>query len=305
MSALEFVRARLMVRISTWLDRRLGGEVLAASIAAARSGGAERSAQGLRDLATFRGFLTSPSLFPVLDAPWVPLFITVNFLLHPLLGYLSAAGAVILFALALVNEIATRRPLHEAGKAIRSAQVQAEMSVRNAEVIEAMGMRPSVVGRWRQANEIATRLQGKSSDRGALVNAISKCVRVSLQSLSLGVGAYLVIQHEATGGIMIGASIIMGRALAPVELAIGSWRGLVAARGAFQRVRALLAANPPRADHTRLPTPAGYLKLENVSFAPPAATEFAIKNVSFDLAPGEALGLITVRRLPARLRWPG
>jgi len=250
MAGLEFVRTRLMVRISTWLDRCLGGEVLAASISAGRRGAAD--AQGLRDLASFRGFLTGPGLFPVLDAPWVPLFITVNFLLHPLLGALSAAGAAILFALALINEIATRRPLQEAGNAVRSAQLQAEMSVRNAEVIEAMGMAPALVNRWRLANDTATRLQARSSDRAALISAVSRCARVSLQSLSLGAGAYLVIKHEATAGIMIGASIIMGRALAPVEQAIGSWRGLVTARGAFHRMRAVLAANPPADDRTRL-----------------------------------------------------
>jgi ATP-binding cassette, subfamily C, type I secretion system permease/ATPase len=293
MAGLEWVRARLMVRLSTWLDTRLGGEVLAASIAAARSGrAADRGAQGLRDLAQFRGFLTSPGLFPILDAPWVPLFIGVNWLLHPWLGMLSAAGAVLLFLLAIVSEIATRRPLREAGEAARSAQTQAEMSVRNAEAIEAMGMLPALVRRWQQTGDEATRLQARSSDRAAIVTALSKCLRVSLQSLSLGVGAYLVIQHEATAGIMIGASIIMGRALAPVELAIGSWRSLIAARGALHRVRTLLAAAPPRLSRTRLPAPVGHLKLENVHFAFPSKNEFALRAIGFELRPGEVLGLI-------------
>lgn len=291
MSALELVRSRLMLRISAWLDQRLAGEVLAANVTNALRGG-ERSAQGLRDLATFRSFLTGPGLFPVMDAPWVPLFIAVNFLLHPLLGWLSLAGAAILFSLALLNEVVTRRPLEATGAATRLALGRAEMSVRNAEVIETMGMMPALLRRWLQSNQETLRLQAKASGRAALINATSRFMRMSLQSLSLGVGAYLVIGHEATAGIMIGASIIMGRALAPVELAIGSWRGLISARSAFDRVRRLLAETPSEGERTRLPVPSGALTLDNVYFAPPGSSNFVIKGIGFSLQPGEVLGLI-------------
>lgn len=291
MGALELVRSRLMFAVSVWLDGRLGPELLAANIRGVLRGG-DRNAQGLRDLATFRSFLTGPALFPVLDAPWVPLFIAVNFLLHPLLGWLSLGGAAALFALAILNEVATRRPLETAAAAGRLAVGRAEMTVRNAEVIEAMGMLPALLQRWQRASDATMRLQAVAAGRGAAIGAMSRFMRISLQSLSLGVGAYLVIGHEATPGIMIGASIIMGRALAPVELAIGSWRSLVSARGAFRRVRSLLDETPADAPRTDLPVPIGQLKLDNVYFAPPGSEAPIIKGVSFALQPGEVLGLI-------------
>ena len=292
LGALELVRGRLMVRVSTWLDRRLGGPVLTASIVGALRQGNDRTAQTLRDLSTFRSFLTGPSLFPVLDAPWAPVFLLVIFLLSPLLGVLATIGAAILFGLGLLNEKVTRDPLSAASKATMIAQYQAEASVRNADVIEAMGMMPNLVGRWEAGSAAAARLHALAGDRGATITAVSKFVRVGIQSLMLGCGAYLVIQHEATGGIMIGGSIILGRALAPVEQMIAGWRNLMAARGAFQRVKAALAALPPRNARTQLPAPKGRLSLEGVIFQPPGAKEPVVKGVNFDLEPGEALALI-------------
>ncbi len=292
MSALELVRGRILVRVSSWLDRRLGGEVLTASIVAALRQGGEHSAQSLRDLSTFRSFLTGPNLFPILDAPWAPLFLGVIFLLSPLLGFLATGGAIVLFCLGLMSEKATRKPLQEAGKATMLAQYQADASVRNADVIEAMGMMPNLVRRWQRRNAEAVRFQAIAGDRAALITSVTKFIRIAIQSLILGAGAYLVIQHEATGGVMIGASIILGRALAPVEQMIGGWRSLVAARAAFRRVQAVLAALPPRGMRTLLPAPAGKITMENVVFTPRGAKEPVIKGVSFELEPGQALALI-------------
>jgi PrtD family type I secretion system ABC transporter len=292
MAALEWVRGRLMVRISSWLDRRLGGEVLTSSIVTALRGTGDHSAQTLRDLATFRTFLTGPSLFPLLDAPWAPLFLAVIFLLNPLLGFLATAGAGLLFGLGLLNEWATRKPLQDAGRSAMSAQYQADASVRNADVIEAMGMMPNLIRRWQRRNAEAVRLQAIAGDRVALITSITKFVRVGIQSVILGAGAFLVIQHEGTGGIMIGASIILGRALAPVEQMIAGWRSLIGAQAAFRRVKAALAASPPRNFRTQLPAPMGRISMEGVVFAPPGAKEPVIKGVSFELEAGEALALI-------------
>ena len=292
MAALEWVRGRLMVRVSSWLDRRLGGEVLTGSIVGALRQGREHSAQSLRDLSTFRTFLTGPSLFPILDAPWAPVFLAVIFLLHPLLGVISTIGAMLLFGLAVLNEMATRHPLNEAGAVTRLAQYQADASVRNADVIEAMGMMPNLVRRWQRRNSEAVHWQQVAGDRTALITSVTKFVRIAIQSLILGAGAYLVIDHSATGGVMIGASIIMGRALAPVEQMVSGWRSLVGARAAFHRVRAVLAASPPRLAHTQLPVPEGRVTLDGVVFAPPGSKEPVIKGVSFDLEPGQALALI-------------
>jgi PrtD family type I secretion system ABC transporter len=292
MAALELVRGRLMVRVSGWLDARLAGEALIADVVASLNRGSTPSAQGLRDLAGFRAFLTGPGMFPILDAPWVPLFLLVIFMLHPLLGWLALAGALLLFGLALLNERLSASPLNAAGKAAREVQDVADMNVRNADVIEAMGMMPNLVERWRAANAESFAFQAKASDRAVAITAVSKFVRLALQSLMLGAGAYLVIEREATGGVMIGASIILGRALAPVEQAIGSWRAIVSARQSYRRLRDLLAATPPRGLRTSLPPPKGRLRVENVIFAPPGVREPVIKNVSFELNAGEMLALI-------------
>jgi len=281
-----------MIRVSSWLDRKLGGPVLTASIVGALRQGGERTAQNLRDLSTFRTFLAGPTLFPVLDAPWAPVFLGVIFLLSPLLGILATAGAVTLFSLGLLNERVTRQPLRAASKAQMMTQYQADASVRNADVIEAMGMMPNLIRRWERRSAEASRLQALAGDRGAIITATSKFVRIAIQSLVLGCGAWLVIQHEATGGIMIGASIILGRALAPVEQMIAGWRNLVAARSAFQRVKTALDTLAPRNTRTLLPAPQGRITLENVLFQPPGAKEPVIKGVSLELEPGQAMAVI-------------
>jgi len=292
MGALEFLRGRVMVGVSRWLDERLGPEVLTGDIIAALRRSGWRSSQGLRDLAVFRTFLTGPGVFPIMDAPWAPLFLAVLFLLHPLLGIIGTLGAIVLFALALANEIFTRNPLHRAGAAARNGQQQADMAVRNADVVEAMGMLPALVERWRRMNADVLTLQATAGDRAGLISALSKIVRMALQSIILGAGAYLTIEHEASGGVMIGASIILGRALSPVEQAITAWKGLIGARGAYGRLKAQLITTPERGLRTSLPTPEGHLDLEGVVFAPPGVKEPVIKNVSFALDAGETVALI-------------
>jgi PrtD family type I secretion system ABC transporter len=166
------------------------------------------------------------------------------------------------------------------------------MGVRNADVVEAMGMTPALVRRWQKSNGEAIGLQAFASDRAGVLTAATKFLRIALQSLALGLGAWLVIERESTGGVMIGASIIMGRALAPVEMAIGAWRGLVAARQAFQQVKLLLGTAAPRGVKTRLPAPRGELTVDTVVFAPAGLKEPVLKGVSFHLAAGEALAII-------------
>jgi ATP-binding cassette subfamily C protein EexD len=292
MGALELVRGRVMTGMGRWLDERLGPEVLTGDIIAALRRSGWRSSQGLRDLAIYRAFLTGPGVFPIMDAPWAPLFLAVLFILHPLLGFIGTAGAAVLFALALANEFFTRKVLREAGAASRNSQLQADMAVRNADVVEAMGMLPALVQRWNSINGDGLTLQAKAANRASWISTISKVVRVALQSIILGAGAYLTIEHEASGGVMIGASIILGRALSPVEQAIGAWKGLVAARGAYARLKVQLIATPVRGLRTSLPAPEGHLRLEAVVFAPPGVKEAMIKNVSFELAAGETVAMI-------------
>jgi PrtD family type I secretion system ABC transporter len=291
MAGLEFVRSRLMVRIGLWLDRRLGGAVLTSSIRGVLRGG-ERSAQGLRDLGTFRTFLTGPSIFPLLDAPWVPLYLIVIFLLHPVLGWIATIAAAALFSLALVNELVTRDPLRKAGAASQQTQFGADQAARHAHAIDAMGMLPAVISRWQGRNGEAMKLQSVASDRAGLIAAVSRYLRTAVYIATLGAGALLVLDHQLTAGMMVGASIILSRALAPIDQSISAWRSFVSAREAFARLVALLRIDDQRTTPTQLPAPAGNLLVDGAVWLPPGGKEPVLKGVSFSLEAGEILGIV-------------
>ena len=292
LAALDAIRATVLIRLSTWLDARISGSVLAGSVLATLRNATDPSVQALRDLATFRTFLSGPGIFPVMDAPWTPIFLGVIFMLHPLLGWLSLAGASVLFALALTNELATRNLLAASSVASFKALNRAEAAVRNADVIEAMGMMPQLVRRWHRQNAESLDLQARASSRSTSITSASKFLRLVLQIGILGVGAWLVIESELTPGAMIAAFILMGRALAPVEQAIGSWKQMVAARGAYQRMKRQLDETPVRGLGMPLPAPSGHVSVEGLSFVFPGASEPILRNVNFELHAGEALGLI-------------
>jgi len=288
---LEVARSRVLSTVGTWLDRRLAGPILSSSIIA----GVDQTrptADAMRDVTTFRTFLAGPSIFPFLDAPWTPIFIVVVFMLHPMLGWLALGGAVVLFSLAILNEIATRGPLGRAGQSSKDAMRDAESAVRNADVVEAMGMMPNLIARWSEKNAETLKLQERASNRSGAITAVSKFVRQGLQLGVLGVGAWLVLQNELTPGGMIAGSILMSRALAPVEQAIGSWRSFVAARQAYRRIKQRLTDTPTRGEQMSLPRPAGTLSVEAVSYAYPGSKELGLRNISFKLEPGESMGLI-------------
>jgi len=292
LAALEGLRGRVMTRVANWLDRQLSPVVLSGAVAETVRAHGVPSAQGLRDLATVRGYLGGQGVFPLFDAPWVPIFVGVIFLVHPMLGWVAVIGAVVLFLLAVANEFTTRRPLSQANGAASRALNQADAAVRNADVIAAMGMLPALVKRWRDGAEKALVLQTVASDMGGIVTSGAKFVRLLLQVAVLGVGAYYVIAHEITGGAMIAASIIMGRALAPVEQLIAAWRSFIGARTAYRRLATLIERAPPLGGKMSLPTPQGRIEVDRVSFAPPGVREPILKQVTFALAPGESLGLI-------------
>jgi PrtD family type I secretion system ABC transporter len=292
LAILEVARNQVMIRISDWLENRLGSTILAGSVEAALQHGGAPSAQGLRDLSTFKTFLTGPGMFPILDAPWTPIFLGVIFMLHPVLGWMSLAGAVALFSLALVNEMVTRELVAKAGALSIRAFQDAEAVVRNADVVDSMGMRSNLIGRWQRKNGEMLTLQAQASKRGGGITAVSKFLRFVLQIGIMGGGAWLVIQNEMTAGAMIAGSILMGRALAPVEQAIGSWRSAIAARGAYERVKQQLALTADDEAQMSLPVPSGRLTVEGVTYFHQGATEPVLRNVAFRLEPGEALGLI-------------
>lgn len=291
MWALEIARGRLMIGIGTWLDRQVSGPALESSVLAAL-GRRSASTQAVRDVGILRTFLTGPAVFPIMDAPWTPLFIAVVFLLHPLLGWIGIGGAIVLFAFALANDRLTRRPLDRAGQASGRALGEAEAAARNADVVEAMGMRAAIVDRWHAVFDHALADQARASRRSVLITATSKMLRQALQVGVLGVGAWLVLGNELTPGGMIAASILVARALAPVEQAIGSWRTAVGARSAYRRLGEHLQTHMLPGPAMALPAPKGALKVEGVSYAHPGEKEPLLRGIGFALEPGESLGMV-------------
>lgn len=291
MGTLETVRGRLLGRMSRWLERRLAPDLIAASMRGALYG-ASTGAQPLRDLGTIRAFLSGPGVSAIFDSPWAPIFLAIIGLMHPLLGIIGVTAAVILFLIALLNEYISRRPLKEAGQTSIAIVQQADAAIRNADVFHAMGMLPGFLVGWTARNEHSLGLQLNAGDRNAALVGLSKFFRVFVQILMLGTGAYLVIQQELTSGGMIAGSILLGRALAPVEQAIGAWKGLIAARDSYDRLQRLLERMPPDPESMSLPAPKGRLTCEQVLFVPRGREQPVLNGVTFALEAGEALGII-------------
>jgi ABC-type protease/lipase transport system fused ATPase/permease subunit len=267
LAALDAVRARVLTRASVRLDRLLAGRVMSAIIDGAANLGGSRS-QLLRDFDTFRQFITGMGIHAIFDLPWAPIYIAIIFLLHPLLGAFALACSIVLIAMAFLNEWLVRPPLSESNEAATRNYNFTEMSLRNTEVVQAMGMTEGLLQRWSRDRNRMMERQVTASDRAATMQSLIRFLRLAMQSLILGLGAYLVIERATTVGAMFAASILLGRALQPVEQMVGSWRNLVAARTALGRVRQLLVANPPRDLKLELPRPAGRLSVEGVSYAP-------------------------------------
>lgn len=287
----DALRGQVLARLGAWSERRLGGEVYGASVMRALATG-QASGQGLRDLAHLRGFLSGPALVPMMDAPWTPIFIAVIFLMHPVLGWFALAGALVLLVLVFVNEISTRHLQLAASEASMGNNRAAELGLRNADAIGAMGMLPNLVRRWEEGGADSTRLSRKVAGRASGLTAISKFLRLLLQMGILGLGGWLVIQAEITGGAMIAGSILLGRALAPIEMAVGSWRQSVQGIAAWKRVCALLETHPLPDQATALPQPEGHLAVENVTLVYPGQQEPIVRGVSCELKPGEAMAII-------------
>lgn len=291
LGVLEVIRSKVLIRVGSGLDKMTKGRVFEGLFEAGLRRGATNS-QGIRDLETVRQFLSSNALFVFYDAPWVPFFIGLIFVLHPLLGTISLVGALVIFSLAVATEFVSRGIFKEAaGHAVLSSSF-AEASLRNSDVLQAMGMLPQVRQRWESIHNPMVELQAKANSRVGVLVGASKVVRFSLQVFILGAGAWLVLQQASTPGVMIAASIIMGRALAPVEQAIGTWRNFVGARTAFRRLEDLLEFQFSSADSVNLPKPEGQLSVERLVAAPPQNQKPILKGLSFSIEPGRTLGVI-------------
>lgn len=292
MSMLEWIRSMILVRISAGLDVTLSPRVFTASFERNLRESSSNPAQMLGDLSTIRQFVTGNGLFAFFDVPWLPIYLLVAFLFHPILGFFTLAGILLLFGLAFWNEIATKKQLSEANQLAASAGNYANNTLQNAEVIESMGMLNNLQKRWYVLQQKIIVLQAEASDKNGRISALTRFIRISWQSMSLGVGAILVIENQITGGMMIACSIVLGRAMAPVEQAIGTWKQLSGVRSSYTRLNKLLQEYPARSLPMDLLAPEGVLNVEHISVAPPGTKQFTLRNVTFNLEPGEILGVI-------------
>ncbi|SFQ13688.1 type I secretion system permease/ATPase [Pseudomonas borbori] len=293
LGGLEWVRSRIMVRVSTRLDTLLGSRVFDASFKQALfSGGMNASSQPLNDMSGLRAFLTGNGLFAFFDAPWMPIYMGVMFIFHPWFGWLGVLSALLLIALAYANERLTNQALQQASQEHLAATAFTQKSLRNAEVVASMGMLPQLRQRWQSKNNKVLRLQSIASDRAGTIAAAAKTFRLLIQSLVLGLGAYLVLEQEISPGLMIAGSILLGRALAPIDLMIGVWKGFSMARTQYVRLNELLleVAVPPK--RMPLPTPQGNVAVQALTVTPPGAELPAVRGLNFDVAAGESVGII-------------
>ncbi|WP_369987720.1 type I secretion system permease/ATPase [Pseudomonas xanthosomatis] len=293
LGALEWVRSRIMVRISTRLETLLGKRLFDASFRQALdSGGMNASAQPLSDLSSLRQFLTGNGLFAFFDTPWIPIYLAVMFMFHPWYGWMGVISALLLGLLAWCNERLTKAPLYNANREHMAATAFTNKSLRNAEVVESMGMLGDLRQRWSARVHKVLSLQSVASDRAGAIASVSRTFRQIVQSLVLGLGAYLTIKHEISSGLMIAGSILLGRALAPIDQLIGVWKGFVGARGQYARLHELLEKIAAEPERMSLPAPQGAISVENLSVAAPGSRTPLVRNLSFKVAPGETVGII-------------
>lgn len=291
-AALEHFRSRALVQVGLRFDQLMSQPAFSAALSSALQTRGSHHVQILRDVATLRDTISGGLLSTLMDAPWTPIYLIICFLLHPLLGAVALFGACAILVVALLNERATKAPLIEASaRGIETADRVAS-SLRNAEVICALGMAEAIRAQWLWRHEEALRAQVLASERGGSFLAVAKFLRLALQCAVVGMGAYLAINQEITPGVLFAASLIMGRALAPIEGAVAQWRTAVSARAAYERLQQALAERPIEASKVRLPAPKGDLRVEELTVLAPGTRVALVKDASFALAGGEVAAIV-------------
>lgn len=289
----DIIRSQILVRIGARLDRKVAPMAHQVAIDMPRFGfsTAEALERG-RDVDTVRGFLGSQGPVALFDLPWMPLFLVFVYLLHPYLGALTFCGAFVLTMLTIVTELMTRRLNGATHRAVVTRNAIADSNARNADILKAMGFADRAVMRFNQANEDHLELQTRTNDISGTFGAISRVLRMILQSAVLGLGALLTIQGDLSAGAIIAASVASARALAPIDLAIGNWKNVVAARAAFQRLKETVVALSEADEPMELPAPRSSLKVENITVAAPGSGRVLLSEVTFELKAGQAVGII-------------
>jgi ATP-binding cassette subfamily C exporter for protease/lipase len=292
MGALELIRSFVLVRVGAKFDMEMNRRVYTAAFEQNLKMAGGNAGQALNDLTNLRQFLTGNALFAFFDAPWFPIYLIVIFLFDTTLGLFALGSTLILLVLAVVNEKVSRKPLAEANSMAIQSSTLATNNLRNAEVIESMGMLPNLMKRWFVLHGKFLHLQAEASEKAGMVGALTKFVQVSVQSLVLGLGALLVLEQKISPGMMIAGSILLGKAMGPVQQVIAVWKSWASTRSSYERLTILLEANPVRDEGMPLPKPQGHVSVEAVIAAPPGAQAALLKNLTFAINPGDVLGII-------------
>lgn len=292
MGLLDYTRGRVMGRVAARFQAALDLRVFDAVMRRSTVMPDELSQSGLRDLESVQRLLSSPVLMAIFDIPWTPFFLFAIMIFHPWLGYLALAGGALLIVITIVNQAVTRAPTLKSNQAVMQAERTADQIRAEAEMVQALGMRRDAFMRWMQARSASLTGQIATADLTGTFSTLTKTLRLLLQSAMLGLGAYLVLQGELTPGAMIAGSILMGRALAPIELAIGQWPMVERARKGWDNLARLLGEIPPEPERTALPDPRAIVDVQQLTVVPPGEKQAALKLVSFKLEPGQAVGVI-------------
>ena len=292
MGILDYTRGRIMARVGAQFQASLDRRVFDAVVRKSAVAPDMRTQSGLADLESIQKFLTSPVLLAFFDLPWTPIFIAGIFMFHPMLGWLAVGGGLLLVSIALANQFLSRRPQLRAGQAGQAASVMSDQLRIEAEMVQSMGMRDAAFDRWQAARGMALGAQIQATDISGSFASLTKTLRLFLQSAMLGLGAYLVLQNEMTPGAMIAGSILLGRALAPIEAMLNQWPMVQRASKGWGALAELLGAVPPEPERTALPTPKARLVAKALTVVPPNEKTAALRGLNFDLPPGHAMGVI-------------
>jgi PrtD family type I secretion system ABC transporter len=295
MGILDFVRGRVMGRVGARFQASLDRRVFAASMRGTTTGRAGRqAASGLRDLEAVQKLMTSPALMSLYDLPFAPFFFIGIFIFHPWMGYLGLIGAAILIAFALANQSSSKRPLETATSATYQAEMMGSQIRAEADLVQSLGMRGAAFGRWQIARAKSLDANIAATDTGGTYSSLIKAFRLFLQSAMLGLGAYLVLQNQMTPGGMIASTILLGRALAPIESIVGQWAVFQRGSEGWENLAVLLGEFPEENKRTALPRPKAMLELEQVTVIPPGENQATLRMISFVVQPGQAVGVIGV-----------
>ncbi len=287
LGAMEALRSRVLVAISSRLDRLLAGELHKITFETATRVGSHRlGTQPLTDLNSLRHFLTGTAVFAIFDAPWLPIYLFVLFLFHPLLGWLGVFAAFLLLAIAVINQRKVDPPLEVANDLSIANNSATQRALRNSDAVAAMGMLPVIQAQWRERQDNLLSFQEKASNTAGIFNAITKTLRLAVQSAAIAAGAFLVLRQEISPGMLIAGSILVGRALQPVELAVGAWKGFSEAKNQYQRLTKVLEVAPQQREKMELPPIAGHVSAKNASVVPPGERRITLQNVTLDIPAG-------------------